>query len=70
MDSSSSDNSDMTGEDSELLTELGGEDLHETLPLSKCFFAQSVQKTKKTLARTPSISTPAKAFIINNQSIT
>ena len=70
MDSSSSDNSDMTGEDSELLTELGGEDLHETLPLSNSFFAQSVQKTKKTLARTPSISTPAKALIINNQSIT
>ena len=70
MDSSSSDNSDMTGEDSELLTELGGEDLHETLPLSKSFFAQSVQITKKTLARTPSISTPAKALIINNQSIT
>ena len=70
MDSSNSDNSDMTGEDSELLTELGGEDLHETLPLSKSFFAQSVQKTKKTLARTPSISTPAKALIINNQSIT
>ena len=34
--------------------------LHDSLPLSKSYFAQSVQKKRKTLARIPSISTPTK----------
>ena len=44
MTSSSTSSGEGSGDDSELLAEFGEENLHDSLPLSKSFFAHSVQK--------------------------